>query len=281
MKHSSKSNLLNGKKWCTNPIYEFSGLILPCQWPNPCVFWWFQKLQSFGYFLLACSSDFQLNIWSRIFNPWMWWRVCCMSIRHPAGFWGYNTFNYWENITQNKGGETDRVLCLSPTSSWPERQRWGAQKLAWEWILVLCFYDALHAREASVPCSHPLAAMFDSISDTHSEHGLSLEKLQCLILSLRSIHAQPGYQQTQCSQGMAVSHQQSYSQQDHAMNQHMDGLEQKLERTQSVKRSASTAHMRFWCALRGFRWKWFPWCCPFRHFATIMLGKVTSTVSET
>lgn len=50
-------------------------------------------------------------------------------------------------------------------------------------FLVLCFCDALHAQEASVPSSHPLAAMFDSISDTHSEHGLSLEKLQRLILS--------------------------------------------------------------------------------------------------
>lgn len=35
-----------------------------------------------------------------------------------------------------------------------------------------------------MPGSQPLAAMFDSISDTHSEHGLSLEKLQCLVLSL-------------------------------------------------------------------------------------------------
>lgn len=46
------------------------------------------------------------------------------------------------------------------------------------------FRDALHAREASAPSSHPLAAMFDSTSDTHPEHGLSLEKLQHLILSL-------------------------------------------------------------------------------------------------
>lgn len=48
---------------------------------------------------------------------------------------------------------------------------------------VLCFCDALLAQKASVPSSHPLAAMFDSISDTHPEHGLSLEKLQHLILS--------------------------------------------------------------------------------------------------
>lgn len=80
-------------------------------------------------------------------------------------------------------------------------------KPAWEGIFpVLCFRDALPAWEASGPGSCPLAAMFDSISDTQSEHGLSLEKPQRLILSPRSIHAQPGYSQTQCSQGTAVSH---------------------------------------------------------------------------
>lgn len=39
IKHSSESNL-SGKKLCTNPTLEFSRLILPCQWPNPSVFWW-------------------------------------------------------------------------------------------------------------------------------------------------------------------------------------------------------------------------------------------------
>lgn len=53
----------------------------------------------------------------------------------------------------------------------------------------------------------PLAAMSDSISDTHPEHGLSLEKCQRLILSSGAIHAQPSYSQTQCSQERAVSHQ--------------------------------------------------------------------------
>lgn len=34
IKHSSESSLLSGNKQCTNPICEFNGLIVPCQWPN-------------------------------------------------------------------------------------------------------------------------------------------------------------------------------------------------------------------------------------------------------
>lgn len=61
---------------------------------------------------------------------------------------------------------TRQTMVRSP-GSWPAR---GS-------FLVLCFHDAFHAWEASVPSRHALAAMFDSISDTHCEHGLSLEKL--------------------------------------------------------------------------------------------------------
>ena len=74
-----------------------------------------------------------------------------------------------------------------------DRQTWGAQG-SWPAGGPWCFVSVMLSTAGRHHClvAGPLpAAVFDSISDTHAEHGLSLEKLQHLILSRWTVHAQP------------------------------------------------------------------------------------------
>lgn len=175
MKRSSESNLWSAKKWCTNPTWEFPGRPLPRRWPEAAIVWLLPSTSLI--FPVKClvrevySLDSDQSVLSAYKTPgWV------LRLEHIL-LLGKTPLKVKEGRQMESSASHQHLLGHTDVVRSPGTP-------AGEGVFpVLCFRDALPAWEASAAGSCPLAAMFDSISDTQSEHGLSLEKPQRLILS--------------------------------------------------------------------------------------------------